>query len=142
MLITGPGEAKLADLAKSLEAHLFNCGRWVYYLGFSSSLSGLDADLKSMDLDRTEYLRRLGETAHMFTDAGAIFVSTIAELDDHELDMLKTLSSPGEFVVVNIGASRFSQHQPDLQIDAVTESTLREVHDLLRERNHVIEYYL
>lgn len=141
VVIAGPPGVGKVDLAKALEEYLFNCGRLVYFLGVSNSLLGIDADIQAFG-ERDEYLRRLGEVAHLFTDAGAIFITTVSDLDDHELDLIDALNQPNELVVINVGASRFTRRKPDLQLDQVTIDALRQIHSLLQDRNYIIEYHL
>lgn len=143
ILITGaPGGGKM-KLAKALEAHLFNSGRLVYYLGLSNTLAGIDADLKDTD-QRDEYLRRLGEVSHLFTDAGMLLITTVSDLDDYELEMVETLNKPNDCVVVNIGDNRFTHRQAHLQVDKIEEieQSMRQVKSLLQDRNYLIEYYV
>ncbi|MCY2928333.1 MAG: adenylyl-sulfate kinase [Planctomycetota bacterium] len=142
VLITGaPGTGKGA-LAKALEEYLFNHGRMVYYLGLANTIVGLDADLSAGGADRTEYLRRLGEIAHMFGDAGAIFITVASDLDDHELELLSALNRPNELIHVNVGENRFSAGKPDMQLDSVDPSALRAVHELIQTRSYLTEYFL
>lgn len=141
VLIAGPQGVGKRDLAEALEEYLFNCGRMVYFLGMSNSLLGIDADLQAFG-ERDEYIRRLGEMAHLFTDAGMIFITAVSDLDDHELDVIDTLNRPNELVVVNVGPSRFTRRRPDLQIDAVDVKSLQKIHTLLQNKQYLIEYYL
>ncbi len=141
VLICGQVGAHKRDLAKALEEYLFNCGRLVYYLGVSNSLLGIDADMQIAD-ERDEYVRRLGEMSHVFTDAGAIFITTISDLDDYELDVIDTLNKPNELVVVNVGENRFAKHEPDLTLEEVTIRSLQQVRELLQARNYLVEYTL
>ncbi len=141
VVIAGPPGVGKVDLGKALEEYLFNCGRLVYFLGVSNSLLGIDADLRAFG-ERDEYLRRLGEVAHLFTDAGAIFITTVSDLDDHELDLIDALNRPSELVVINVGPSRFSRRKPDLQIDHVDIQALQKVHALLQSKSYLIEYHL
>ena len=143
VLITGPGDSGKSDLAKDLEAYLFNKGRYVYYLGISNTLHGIDADISDAGL-RDEYLRRLGEVAHLFTDAGLILITTASDLDDYELEMIKTLNSPNECVVVNIGENRFSKAVVDMQMDSLKDSdtAIKEICELLKAKKYLIEYYV
>jgi bifunctional enzyme CysN/CysC len=143
VIITGAeGVGKIA-LAKALEAQLFKNGRCVYYLGISNSLLGVDADIAHLG-ERDEFLRRLGEVGHLFTDAGVILITTASDLDDYELDMLTKLNKPNDTVVVNIGEQRLRRYTPDLQIDAIGEEgeAIQKITAALAARNYLIEYYL
>jgi bifunctional enzyme CysN/CysC len=145
VLIAGPPGSGKAELAKRLEERLFHGGRFAYFLGVSNSLAGINADLRPAGMDdRDEYLRRLGEIAHLFTDAGLILLAAVSDLDDQELEMLDALNRPGDLLVVNIGPSRFARRTPDLQFDArpANDQAVQAVQQLLVERSYLPEYYL
>jgi adenylylsulfate kinase-like enzyme len=141
VVITGAEGVGKIDLAKALEAHLFGCGRFVYYLGISNSLLGVDADIAYLG-ERDEFLRRLGEVAHLFTDAGVILITTVSDLDDYELEMLTTLNEPNDTVVVNIGDCQLTRRSPDLQIDDINdrENAILKIKTSLGAKNYLIEY--
>lgn len=143
VVIAGPVGIGKTDLAQELEENLFAAGRQVYYLGLDNSLLGVDDDLGQGYL-RDEYLRRLGEVAHLFTDAGMILITTVSDLDDYELKMLRTLNSPGETLVVGIGPHGLSSTDVDLKIDVPAEpsAAAAKVAGLLAERHYLPEYYL
>jgi hypothetical protein len=113
----------------------------VYYLGLSNQLLGLNADLNVLG-GREEFLRRLGETAHLFTDAGMIVITSIADLDDFELETLDTLNQPGELVVVNIGEVQLSRRRPDLVIDEVRPDALGLLHRLLQKKQYLPDFQI
>ncbi len=143
VLITGPVDHGKRDLAKALEEYLFNSGRFVYYLGVSNSLLGIDSDMNVAG-ERDEYLRRLGEVSHLFTDAGAIFITTVSDLDDYELDIIDTLNQPNELVVVAVGEHRFARRRSDLDLAPaqVDINGLRQIRELLQSKNYLMEYHL
>ena len=141
VLICGPAGAGKKDLAKALEDYLFNNGRFVYYLGVSNSLLGIDSDMQLSE-ERDEYLRRIGEISHLFTDAGMIFITSVSDMDDHELDLIDTLNKPSELLVVNVGENRLSRRKADLQIDKVDIESLRRINGLLQSKNYLPEYTL
>lgn len=143
VVITGAEGVGKIELAKAIEAHLFSNGRFVYYLGISNSLLGVDADIAHLG-ERDEFLRRLGEIAHLFTDAGVILITTASDLDDYELEMLTTLNKPNDTVVVNIGDCRLTQYKPDLQIDDIRdrENAIQKIKSALAAKNYLIEYYV
>jgi bifunctional enzyme CysN/CysC len=141
VVITGPAGTGKMPLAKAIEERLFKSGRVVYYLGLSNSLLGIDADLQTQ-FEREEYLRRLGEVSHLFTDAGLILIATISDLDDDELEVLETLNEPGDLLVVSVGETALGRRQADLalQVPADTESALQQVQSLLASRHYTPEY--
>jgi bifunctional enzyme CysN/CysC len=141
VVICGPQGGDMESLGRAVEAHLHHSGRLVYYLGLSNQLLGLNADLNVLG-GREEFLRRLGETAHLFTDAGLIVITTIADLDDFELETLDALNQPGELVVVNIGEVQLSRRQPDLVLDRADPDALSDLHALLQEKQYIQDYQI
>ncbi len=143
VILTGPVGAGKISLAKQLEEELFNAGRLVYYLGLSNSLLGVDLDIHDPAF-KDEYLRRLGEISHLFTDAGVILITTVSDLDDYELKMIETLNQPGDYLVVNVGENRFNHVEPDLILkhDFDVNEAVSEICGLLSSRNYLMEYYL
>jgi bifunctional enzyme CysN/CysC len=143
VVVAGPvGTGKIA-LAKALEEKLFRTGRLVYYLGLSNSLLADGADPKDL-FEREEFLRRIGEVAHLFTDAGLILITTVSDLDDDELDVLDTLNKPGDLLVVSVGESRLSRRQADLTLAAPADAhaAARQVAALLSARHLLPDYEL
>lgn len=120
VLLTGTSDAPLAEVAQALEKALFEKGRFVYYLGLSNALLGLQSGQE----DRPEVLRRLGETAHLFTDAGAVFIASLAGLDDTERQVLEALARPADVLTVGIGPTELSQSVP-LTVDASAPRALQ-----------------
>ena len=141
VVICGPQDGQMEALGRAVEEYLHNSGRLAYYLGLSNQLLGLNTDL-NVPGGREEFLRRLGETAHLFTDAGLIVITTIADLDDFELETLDTLNQPGELVVVNVGEVQLSRRKPDLVLDKVDPDALSALHALLQEKRYIQDYQI
>ncbi len=141
VVICGPQGGDMESLGRAIEEHLHNSGRLAYYLGLSNQLLGLNADLNVLG-GREEFLRRLGETAHLFTDAGLIVITTIADLDDFELQTLDTLNRPGELVVVNVGEVQLGRRKPDLVLNKVDPDALSALHSLLQEKQYIQDYQI
>ena len=143
VLISGPADIEKQNLAKALEKDLFNSGRGAYYLGLSDSLLGIDTDIDQGG-DRDEYLRRLGEISHLFTDAGLILITTVSGLDDYELEMINLLNQPNDCRVINVGENHFSKSTVDLQLDDLNDikDAVAKIKALLAAKKYLIEYYL
>jgi bifunctional enzyme CysN/CysC len=157
VLITGPAGAGKAALAKRLEERLFSGGRLAYFLGVSNSLLGINVDGQASELDdRDEYLRRLGEVSHLFTDAGLILIASVSDLDDDELDIIATLNQPNDMLIVAVGEAGLSRRAADLQLPAIApaeesdsagpdsapDSACLAIQELLQSRRYLPEYYL
>ncbi|MFA6132969.1 MAG: GTP-binding protein [Phycisphaerae bacterium] len=142
VLITGPTGAGKARLAKALEERLFDRGKAVYYLGLSNALGG-EAGLKD-SAERDEFLRRIGEVAHLMIDAGLILIAAVSDLDDEELKLIRALNSPGELLIINVGETRLSRTESDLELASAleVEAGLASLEQLLQSRNFLPEYYL
>ena len=143
VVLNGPAGIGKLKIAQLLEEKLFAAGKQIYYLGIENSQLGIDSDLSHENL-RDEYIRRLGEISHLFTDAGLILIATISDIEEYELDALKTLNYPGDLLVVGINAQTLPESRMDLKLDAKieTEKAATRVADLLTERKYLPEYYL
>ena len=154
VVLTGPELGPLQEVARGLEGELFRAGRSTYYLGLSNLARGLDADMAGSDdgslvadsagsEDRGEHLRRLGEVAHILTDAGQIVITTVADLDGYEAETLRILNEPNDMLVIRVGADRHGVNAdlvlaPEMPPAAAVTAVCR----LLREREVLLEYYL
>jgi len=72
---TGLSGAGKSTLALALEKELFRKGYQVYVLDGDNIRTGLNADLGFSPEDRAENIRRVGEVAALFADAGMIAIS-------------------------------------------------------------------
>ncbi|NTW10068.1 MAG: adenylyl-sulfate kinase [Chlorobiaceae bacterium] len=142
IVFTGrPASGKRA-VARALEQTLFERGLKAYYLGVASIDKGLDADLGYHTDQAGERLRRIGELARIFTDAGLIFITTIDDADDYDIETLKQLNEPNEILVISTGEHGFSRYEPDFQLPCGedVDEAVREVARLLKKREIIIEY--
>ena len=69
-----PGSGK-STLAIETEHKLFELGRQAYVLDGDNVRQGLSSDLGFSPQDRTENIRRIGEVASLFADAGFIVIT-------------------------------------------------------------------
>jgi adenylyl-sulfate kinase len=72
---TGLSASGKTTLAFELEKHLFDQGLQAYVLDGDNLRFGLSADLGFRPEERTENIRRVGEVAALFADAGFIAIS-------------------------------------------------------------------
>ena len=121
-------------IAKSLEEALFNLGKNVYFLGISNQLVIAEKDSKDKILGKYDALVQLGELAHLMTDAGLILITSVTDIDQHELAILKKLNSPNRTLVVCVGEdNRFTAESIDLSLveNEESEAAIKKIVDLL-----------
>ena len=111
IVLSGRKDTGKIAVASALEKALFSAKQKVYYLGIANVMRGLDSDCL---LNRDEHIRRLGELARIITDSGQIFITTVSDLDDYDLEKLKVLNAPNKVIVVNVGENLFNRFKPDL----------------------------
>ena len=73
--LTGLSGSGKSTLAFELEQRLFKLGDQAYVLDGDNVRSGLSSDLGFSQADRAENIRRIGETAGLFADAGYIVIT-------------------------------------------------------------------
>jgi adenylylsulfate kinase len=103
--LTGLSAAGKSTIAVLLERMLLERGRLAYRLDGDNVRHGLNRNLGFSAGDRAENIRRIGEVAKLFTDAGVIvFVSFISPYR-RDRDAVRALLGPGEFVEVYVKVS-------------------------------------
>ena len=144
IVFTGAKGSGKRSVAKALEQGLFQNGMNAYYLGVANIDRGLDADLGSHSDSAGERLRRIGELARILTDAGLIFITTIDDADDYDVETLKLLNEPNDILVVNRGDSSFSRYQPDLQLadGGVVADAVTLVAAFLKAKEIIVDYQI
>lgn len=144
IVITGFAGAGKRALARKLEETLFEGNVQSYYLGIANLEQGLDADIASMKEQADERVRRVGEIARIMTAAGLVFITTMDDADDFDLEMIKQLTAPGAVTVINLGESNFTRFPVDLQLERgiAPESAIKRSRALLASRGLVIEKHL
>jgi bifunctional enzyme CysN/CysC len=88
-----PGSGK-STLAMALERRLFDLRWQVYTLDGDNVRRGLSADLGFSPDDREENIRRVGEVAALFADAGAICI--VAFISPYRADRARARTAAGE----------------------------------------------
>jgi bifunctional enzyme CysN/CysC len=95
--LSGSGKSTIANL---VEKALFAEGRHTYLLDGDNVRHGLNRDLGFTDADRVENIRRVGETAKLFVDAGLIVLVSFISPFRSERRMARELVGEGEFIEV------------------------------------------
>ena len=97
---TGLSGSGKSAVAKIVESALHNAGRRTYALDGDNVRHGLCRDLGFTDEDRVENIRRVGEVAKLFVDAGLIVLCSFISPFRAERRMVRGLVPEGEFVEV------------------------------------------
>lgn len=97
---TGLSGSGKSTLARALEEALFERGFRVYVLDGDNIRHGLNRDLGFSPEDRTENIRRIGETAKLFTDSGALVLTAFISPYREDRDAVRALLDEGDFVEV------------------------------------------
>ncbi len=95
--LSGSGKSTIANL---VEQALHAEGRHTYTLDGDNLRHGLNRDLGFTDQDRVENIRRVGEVAKLFVDAGLIVLCSFISPFRAERRMVRELVGPGEFLEV------------------------------------------
>jgi adenylyl-sulfate kinase len=91
-------------LAFSLEERLVGQGRAAYVLDGDNLRHGLNSDLGFSDTDRSENIRRVGEVAALFADAGLIVVASFISPFVADRQRARAAAGTGCFVEVYVDA--------------------------------------
>lgn len=136
VLITGPKEVDKKNLAKSLEAQLFEKGKYVYFLGIGNVLYGVDADIHGKVGSREEHIRRLAEVANILLDTGLILVVTASDLTLDELQIIRTSVNQERMETIWYGESITTNVLPDAHFhpDEHLPETVARIKSLLQDK--------
>ena len=97
--LSGSGKSTIAD---HLEQELFNSGFKTYLLDGDNIRHGLNKNIDFSDEGRKENIRRIGEVAKLFLDAGIIVITAFISPFREDRDAVRALVEPDEFVEVFI----------------------------------------
>ncbi|XP_057731905.1 adenylyl-sulfate kinase 3-like isoform X1 [Arachis stenosperma] len=97
--LSGSGKSTLAcALSRSLHAR----GKLTYILDGDNVRHGLNRDLSFRAEDRSENIRRIGEVAKLFADAGLICITSLISPYQKDRDACRALVPEGDFIEVFI----------------------------------------
>jgi bifunctional enzyme CysN/CysC len=95
--LSGSGKSTIANI---VERELHAQGVHTYMLDGDNVRHGLNRDLGFTDADRVENIRRVGEVAKLFVDAGAVVLCSFISPFRAERRMVRELVEAGEFIEI------------------------------------------
>jgi len=98
--LTGLSASGKSTIAVALERQLWDRGVHSYVLDGDNIRHGLNKDLGFSPADRTENIRRIGEVAKLFTDAGVINITAFISPYRADRDQVRAIMKDGEFIEV------------------------------------------
>ena len=101
---TGLSGSGKSTLANAVNAALFERGLATYVLDGDNIRHGLCNDLGFSDADREENIRRIGEVAKLFLDAGVIVLTAFVSPFQADRDKARALVSEGDFFEIHCAA--------------------------------------
>ena len=97
---TGLSGSGKSTLANEVEAALFERGCHTYILDGDNIRHGLNKDIGFSPKDREENIRRIGEVAHLFAQAGVIVMTAFISPYLADREMARKLNKEGEFIEI------------------------------------------
>jgi adenylylsulfate kinase len=103
--LTGLSGSGKSTIAVAAEKALVERGRAAYVLDGDNVRHGLNSNLGFSPEDRTENIRRIGEVAKLFTDAGMLVFTSFISPYRADRDQVREIMPAGDFVEVHVAAS-------------------------------------
>jgi adenylylsulfate kinase len=100
--LTGLSGSGKSTIAVDLEKRLWERGVRAYILDGDNIRHGLNKNLGFSPEDRTENIRRIGEVAKLFTEAGVVALTAFISPYRADRDQVRALMQPGDFVEVHV----------------------------------------
>ena len=103
--MTGLSASGKSTIAVILEQMLLHLKKHAYRLDGDNIRMGLNKNLGFSAEDRAENIRRIGEVAKLFTDAGVIAITSFISPYRKDRDAVRANMKPGEFIEVYVNVS-------------------------------------
>jgi len=97
---TGLSGSGKSTIGHRVERMLIERGAFAYVLDGDNVRHGLNSDLGFAPEDRVENIRRIGEVARLFADAGGLVLSAFISPYRNDRDRVRALLGAGEFIEV------------------------------------------
>ena len=111
--MTGLSASGKSTIAVILEQMLLHQKKHAYRLDGDNIRMGLNKNLGFSAEDRAENIRRIGEVAKLFTDAGVIAITSFISPYRKDRDAVRASMKSGEFIEVYINVSLAAAEQRD-----------------------------
>jgi adenylylsulfate kinase len=111
--MTGLSASGKSTIAVILEQMLLHKKKHAYRLDGDNIRMGLNKNLGFSAEDRAENIRRIGEVAKLFTDAGVIAITSFISPYKKDRDAVRGLNKPGEFIEVYVKISLAAAEKRD-----------------------------
>jgi len=103
--LTGLPSSGKSTIAVELQSHLFRRGCQAYVLDGDNVRHGLNRNLGFSPEDRAENIRRIGEVAKLFVDAGFLVITSFISPYRKDRDQVRGILPNGDFIEVFIDTS-------------------------------------
>ena len=103
--LTGLSGSGKSTIAVAVEQALVRRGHLAYVLDGDNIRHGLNKNLGFSPDDRSENIRRIGEVAKLFTDAGVVVLTSFISPYRADRDAVRALLAKGDFVEAHVSAS-------------------------------------
>src|SRR5689334_13548117 len=100
--LTGLSGSGKSTIAVDLEKRLWERGIRAYILDDDNIRHGLNQNLGFSPADRTENIRRIGEVAKLFTEAGVMALTAFISPYRADRDQVRAIMAAGDFVEVHV----------------------------------------
>lgn len=97
--LSGSGKSTIAD---GVAKHLLDSAVLAYVLDADNVRHGLNADLGFADAERTENVRRIGEVARLFADAGVVVLVPIISPFRNDRDRVRSAHNASGLTFVEV----------------------------------------
>ena len=112
---TGLSGSGKSTIAREVEKKLYELGISTYVLDGDNVRHGLNKNLGFSPEDRAENIRRIGEVAKLFADAGILVMTAFISPYRSDRDMVRNSFPEGDFVEVFIDATLETCEERDVK---------------------------
>jgi adenylylsulfate kinase len=113
--LTGLSGSGKSTIAVAAEREIVNRGHLAYVLDGDNIRHGLNKNLGFSPEDRTENIRRIGEVAKLFVDAGVVVFTSFISPYRSDRDAVRALMPDGDFIEAYVSASLETCEERDVK---------------------------